>query len=151
MLFFCLASCHVLSLVHSQQTRRITIRPFRIRKGEATLVLYQTSRDQISPQMKLVARPKPSCCQGGCATKYFGGMKRGTKSRYLLGALAIVAALLLFLSFHKTSGTSTVSAGSQDNNSRDLPVVDYETEKRARRARKETNTSKVVVMPAAGR
>jgi|SRR5437667_798844 len=51
-----------------------------------------------------------------------------TKSRYLLGPVLLVALLLIFLTFHKTSGTSTVSAGSQDNNSRDLPVVDYQTE-----------------------
>jgi hypothetical protein len=57
-----------------------------------------------------------------------GGVKMATKSRYLFGAVISLTLLVVFLTFLKTGSTPTVSAGSQDDNFRDLPVLDYEAE-----------------------
>jgi hypothetical protein len=51
-----------------------------------------------------------------------------TQSKYLVGAVVLTTSLLLLVTFYKTSGALSASPYSQGNNSRDLPVVDYEIE-----------------------
>jgi hypothetical protein len=61
------------------------------------------------------------------------------KFEYPVGAVTIIALLLLFFAFFKPSGASPAFQSSQDKRTPDLPVVDYdsETKKLKTKARKE--------------
>jgi hypothetical protein len=64
-----------------------------------------------------------------------------TKYRYFLAAMILTASFLMFLAIHKPSGALAVSF-SQNDNSKDSPIVDYDTEviKEKSKARKEKDS-----------
>jgi hypothetical protein len=51
-----------------------------------------------------------------------------TKFSYFVAATLLTGLLLLFVSFHKTRDALSATPYSQGNNSRDLPVLDFEAE-----------------------